>query len=122
MKLLNLGGLAFSDMESSFIHEAFQNGLVISMSSGENLTSPLKNIGNLVSNGLSVAEALSLYTWGAAWNGGNDLRRGELAVGNDADIVILEQDPYLVKPEEIALIDVTSTYSAGCAVYESGTI
>ena len=122
MKLLNFGGEALPDVDSGLIHEAFQNGLVVCMSSGENLTSPLKNIGSLVSNGLSVAEAINLYTWGAAWNGGNDMRRGELAVGNDADIVILEQDPFSVRPEEIALIDVTAAYCAGCAVYESGTL
>ena len=122
MKLLNLGGVAVSGIDANFIHEGFQNGIVISGASGEKLTAPLKNISNFVSNGLSVAEALSIYTWGAAWNGGNEVRRGEIAVGNDADIVILEQDPFLVRPEEIALIDVTMTFMAGCAVYESGSI
>ena len=39
-----------------------------------------------------------------------------------ADIVILEQDPFLVRPEEIAGIDVTMTFCAGCAVYDSGVI
>ena len=122
MRLLNICGLAWPEIEASLVHDAFQNGLVVSMASGEDITSPLKNIGRLVSEGLSVAEALSIYTWGAAWNGGNDTRRGELAVGNDADLVILEQDPFLVRPEEIALIDVTMTFTAGCAVYESGEL
>ena len=124
MKILNFGGIAVLNQgkNGNFIHEAFQNGIVASAGSGENLTSPLKNIGKLVSDGLSVAEALSIYTWSAAWNGGNDLRRGELAVGNDADFVILEQDPFSVRPEEISLIDVTSTFTAGCAVYESGAL
>lgn len=119
MKILNLGGLAvINNQNENFIHEAFQNGIVTSVSSGENLTPPLKNISRLVSDGLSVAEAISIYTWCPAWNGGNDLRRGELAVGNDADLVILEQDPFLVKPEEIALIDIAATFTAGCPVYE----
>ncbi len=122
MRLLNLGGSAVLTQEENFIHEAFQNGLVVSGGSGENLTAPLKNIGRLVMNGLSVAEALSVYTWNAAWNGGNESRRGELAVGSDADIVILEQDPFLVKPEEISLIDVTMTFAAGHLVYESGAL
>ncbi|MBQ9419786.1 MAG: amidohydrolase family protein [Synergistaceae bacterium] len=119
MKLLNLGSVAVSDMEADVIHEGFQNGVVVSGSSGANLTAPLKNIGRFVSNGLSVAEALNIYAWGAAWNGGNDLRRGELAVGNDADMIILEQDPFMVRPEEISLIDITATYTAGCVVYEN---
>ena len=108
--------------ENDFIHEAFQNGLVVSAGSGENLTSPLKTISGFVSQGLSVAEALSVYTWSASWNGGAESRRGELAVGNDADIVVLEQDPFLVRPEEIAGIDAAMTFCAGCAVYDSGAI
>ncbi len=86
------------------------------------MTSPLKNICNLVCNGLSVGEALSIYTWSASWNASNEMRRGEIAIGNDADVVVLEQDPFSVKPEEIANIDVTMTFTAGCTVYDSGTL
>ena len=122
MRILGLGGIALSGNENDFIHDAFQNGLVVSAGSGENLTSPLKAISGFVSQGLSVAEALSVYTWSASWNGGAESRRGELAVGNDADIVVLEQDPFLVRPEEIAGIDAAMTFCAGCAVYDSGAI
>ena len=130
MKILNLGGLVvlnqagapLANENENFIHEAFQNGVVVAASSNENLISPLKNIGRLVTEGLSVAEALSIYTWCSAWNGGNDLRRGDLAVGNDADLIVLEQDPFLVSPEEISLIDITATFVAGCSVYESGKL
>ena len=122
MKILNLGGISILNQAENFIHEAFQNGVVASASSGENLTSPLKNIGKLVMNGLSVAEALSIYTWCAAWNGENDFRRGEIAVGNDADLIVLEQDPFFVRPEEISLIDITATFVAGCTVYENGAL
>ena len=122
MRILGLGGIAISGNENDFIHEAFQNGLVVSAGSGENLTSPLKTISGFVSQGLNVAEALSVYTWSASWNGGAESRRGELAVGNDADIVVLEQDPFLVRPEEIAGIDAAMTFCAGCAVYDSGAI
>ena len=122
MRLLGLGGVALCANENDFIHEAFQNGLVISAGSGENLVSPMKTISSFVSKGLSVAEALSVCTWSASWNGGAESRRGELAVGNDADIVILEQDPFLVKQEEISAIDTAMTFCAGCAVYDSGAI
>ena len=122
MRLLGLGGIVIAGNEDDFIHEAFQNGLVISAGSGLSLTSPVKTISDFVSHGLSVAEALSIYTWSASWNGGAEARRGELAIGNDADIVILEQDPFLVRPEEIAEIDVAMTFCAGCAVYDSGAI
>lgn len=122
MRLLNLGGIVIAGSEDSFLHDAFRNGLVISGGSGVNLSSPVRAISLMVSHGLSVAEALSVYTWSASWNGGGELRRGELTVGNDADIVILEQDPFLVRPEEIADIDVAMTFCAGCAVYDSGAI
>ena len=122
MRLLGLGGISFPEGDNDFIHEAFQNGLVISAGSGENLASPVKVMSDFVTDGLSVAEALSIYTWSASWNAGNEQRRGELAVGNDADIVILEQDPFLVRPEEISGIDVAMTFCAGCAVYDSGAI
>ncbi len=122
MRILGLGGIALSGNDNDFVHEAFQNGLVISAGSGSDLVSPARIISSFVSQGLSVAEALSVYTWSASWNGGLESRRGELAVGNDADIVILEQDPFLVRPEEIAGIDTAMTFCAGCAVYDSGAI
>ena len=122
MRLLGLGGIAMPGSVDDVIHEAFQNGLVVSAGSGTGLNSPVKAISTMVSHGLSVAEAVSVYTWSASWNGGVEARRGELTVGNDADIVILEQDPYLVRPEEIAGIDVAMTFCAGRAVYDSGAI
>ena len=122
MHLLGLGGIALAGGENDFLHEAFQNGLVISAGSGDSLSPPLKAVSGFVSQGLSVAEALSVYTWSASWNGGAESRRGELAVGNDADIVVLEQDPFLVRPEEISAVDVAMTFCAGCAVYDSGAI
>ena len=122
MKLLGLGGISSEQDEASSIHETFINGLVVSACSGYDPVPPMKNICSMVSRGLSVAEALSVYTWSASWNGGTDQRRGELSLGNDADIVVLEQDPYLVKPEETAGIDVTMTLCAGKIVYDSGTL
>ncbi len=95
---------------------------MISAGSDENLVPPMKNISTMLSHGLSVAEALSVYTWGASWNGGADSRRGELAVGNDADIVVLEQDPFSVRPEETAGIDISMTFTAGKVVYDSGAV
>ena len=122
MRRLGLGGISLPGGEDNELHRAFQNGIVLSAGSGQAMISPLKGIARLMEQGLSVAEALTVYTWSAAWNGGNDMRRGELAPGNDADIVVLEQDPYLVKPAEIEGIDVTMTFCAGCMVYDSGTI
>lgn len=122
MRLLGLGGITTAFSGDNALHEAFQNGLVVSAASGDYLVPPVKAVSELVSNGLSVAEAMSIYTWSASWNGGTEGRRGELALGNDADIAVLEQDPYLVRPEEIAAIDTAMTICAGNIVYDSGTI
>lgn len=122
MRRLGLGGISLPGGEDNDLHAAFQNGIVLSAGSGQVMTPPMKGIAMLVAHGLSVAEALNVYTWAAAWNGGADMRRGELALGNDADVVVLEQDPYLVKPAEIEKIDVTMTFCAGNIVYDSGTI
>lgn len=62
---------------------------------------------------LSLAEALSLYTWSGAWHSGTENRRGEIASGQDADLVVLEQDPFLVAPEELPKIDVMMTLCGG---------
>ena len=122
MSFQGFGGITLSGNDDNELHSAFQNGIVVSAASGSNLVPPLKNLGLMVNNGLSVAEALCVYTWSASWNGSTEHRRGDIALGNDADVVVLEQDPFLVKPEEISAIDVTMTFSAGCRVYDSGTI
>ena len=122
MRILGLGGIAEAGQTDDRLYETFRNGIVISAGSGQVLASPLKNIGAMIEHGLSTAEALNVYSWAAAWNGGVESRRGELAVGNDADVVVLEQDPFSVKPEETAGIDVTMTFSAGRMVYDSGAI
>ena len=125
MKSLGFGGILTNNSpENNFLHETFQNGLVLSSGSGEALTAPVKKISAFMSinERLSAAEAINLYTWGAAWNGSNESRRGEITQGSDADLVVLEKDPFLVRPDEIAAIDVALTFCAGCAVYESGAI
>ena len=122
MRLLDVGGVTSPAQDEGMIHQAFRNGLVVSAASGNSLTSPMKNISSMVINGLSVSEAVCVYSWSAAWNGRCESRRGDLTLGNDADIVVLEKDPFLVSPGEIAGIDVTMTFSAGVCVYDSGTI
>ncbi len=68
---------------------------------------------------LSVAEAINLYTWAGAWNGNNEKRRGEIAQGRDADLVVLAQDPFTVPPSNIGKIEVAMTFCGGRLTYGS---
>ena len=67
---------------------------------------------------LSVAEAFGACTWNGAWNGRNEGRRGEIAPGRDADLVVLDQDPFAVSPEDLADVGVAMTVCAGRVVYD----
>lgn len=89
--------------------------------------SPLGGIHAAVTNGvpeekLSIAEALSLYTWGGAWHEGNEKRRGEIVAGRDADLVILEEDPFLTPVADIRKIGVAMTICGGCVTYRCDDI
>ena len=105
------------------LKSAFQKGIVFCAGSPENeLIPPLKNISDFMKENLSAGGALSFYTWGAAWNGKTEHRRGEISQGNDADIVILERDPFLIRAEEVGTIDIAMTFCAGNAAYNSGAL
>jgi predicted amidohydrolase YtcJ len=68
---------------------------------------------------LFLAEALSLYSWADAWQSGNERRRGEIAPGRDADLVVLEEDPFLVPAAEIRKIGVAMTLCGGRTTYRA---
>lgn len=68
---------------------------------------------------LSVAEAIGTYTWNGAWNGHNERRRGEIAPGRDADLVVLEQDPFLIPARELGSIGVAMTLCGGRITHAS---
>ncbi len=121
MKNFGMGGIVTHEQKN--LEPAFQNGIILSAGYEDiNLTRPLKDIANFVENGLTLAQAINLYTWGGAWNGHNERRRGEISIGSDADLIILERDPFLIKTNEIGTIDITMTFCAGELVYNSGVI
>ena len=66
---------------------------------------------------LSVTEALRAYTRGAAFAGFDEDRLGTLAVGTRADLVILEESPW-VQAERIDEIDVAMTIVDGEVVFD----
>lgn len=61
---------------------------------------------------LSLTAALTAYTAGSAYQAGR--RAGTLEVGNDADLVLLDRDPFaLTDPGDLANARVTRTWLRG---------
>ena len=50
---------------------------------------------------LTIAEALKMFTYNAAWTTFDEGERGSLEVGKAADMVILNRDPLAMKPGEL---------------------
>ena len=71
---------------------------------------------------LSVAEAISLYTWGNAWLGGNEKRRGEIALGRDADLTVLDRDPFLTPVPDLRKIGAAMTICGGRVTYRRSDV
>lgn len=120
MKISGFGGIATSDSNAEInFKSAFQNGIVINAGSDKEIQAPLKIMGELsINKNISFTESLNLYTWGAAWNGKVENRRGELIEGNDADFIILERDPFLVHPGELEHVEISMTFCAGVKVFD----
>lgn len=72
----------------------------------------------LISERLSVDQAIRAHTVDAAWQLGLEDQIGTLEVGKQADIVILDADPYYAAAHEIHRIRVDTTFSAGRQVFE----
>jgi predicted amidohydrolase YtcJ len=62
---------------------------------------------------LSVDEALRASTIAPAWLSGDELRRGTLAPGMLADLVVLDRDPLACPPEELSELAVVATMAGG---------
>jgi hypothetical protein len=68
---------------------------------------------------LTVDEAVSAYTAGAAYASGEERIKGSLAPGKLADLVVLSQDIFTVDPMAITETEVVGTMVGGKWVYES---
>lgn len=65
---------------------------------------------------ISVEESLSFYTAGVAYQGFNEQRFGKIAVGMQADLMILEQNPLTIAPHDVASIKIRTVYKSGVRV------
>jgi predicted amidohydrolase YtcJ len=67
----------------------------------------------------TVREALYMYTLGAADITGDEGRKGSLARGKLADLVVLGADPLDAPADRVREIDVLLTMAGGRTVYEA---
>lgn len=68
---------------------------------------------------LTLHQALAAYTTGAAYAAGLEHRRGKLSVGFDADLIVLERDPFDCPAEELHTLKPTATMTAGTWVWQA---
>jgi predicted amidohydrolase YtcJ len=66
---------------------------------------------------LDLGAAMTAYTEGSAYVNHRDDVSGRIAVGLDADLAVLDRDPFALPPDEIGTAQVVATYVAGEAVF-----
>ncbi|MDT0575946.1 amidohydrolase [Croceicoccus sp. F390] len=66
-------------------------------------------------------EALLMVTRNAAWQIGEEQDKGTIAVGKEADLVVLDADPLTTDPAQLDKIAVARTISDGVEVYGAGS-
>jgi predicted amidohydrolase YtcJ len=102
-------------------------GLVIAGGSDTNVTppEPLLGIHAAVNHPneaerVDVATALRMMTLNAAYGAFNEKRHGSITPGKEANFVVLDRDPFRVRPENLKRIRVLETHFHGRCVYRSG--
>jgi predicted amidohydrolase YtcJ len=69
---------------------------------------------------INLTEAIEMYACTAARINFSEKQRGALKPGMQADFIVLNQDPYRIRPEEIKNILVEQTYVKGREVFAAG--
>lgn len=67
---------------------------------------------------ISVLEALRGVTTHAAYQYFEEMKKGSIKVGKQADLIIVDQNPFTISPEKLKEIQVVQTYKNGILVYE----
>lgn len=71
-------------------------------------------------NRQSREQALRLYTQGSAWFSGEDSRKGQIRVGQLADLAVLSHDYFAIPEEEIRAVQSLLTVVGGRTVWAAG--
>src|SRR2546430_4324860 len=77
--------------------------------------------GFVPSERISLEDTITAYTLGAAFAGRREKTEGSLEPGKFADLIVLSQDLFKVKPSDIAKTEVLLTIVGGKVVYRSAT-
>ncbi len=67
---------------------------------------------------LSLVEAVQGYTTGPAYAAGLEARQGRLAPGFDADLIVLDQNPFDLPPQDLHTLRPAATMVAGEWVWQ----
>ena len=67
---------------------------------------------------ITVAEAVEAYTLGSAYASFDEKIKGSIEAGKLADIAVLSDDIFKIKPEEIEKVKVVITIFDGKVIYE----
>jgi predicted amidohydrolase YtcJ len=65
---------------------------------------------------ITIEQSLAFYTQGVAFQNFNDSRFGTIAVGKQADLIVLETNPLTVPPHDVAKIKINDVYKKGESV------
>ena len=68
---------------------------------------------------LSMQQAIEGYTLGAAYAAGMEDRLGKLVPGYLADLIVLEQDPFVIPPADLLEMESSATMVGGEWVWQS---
>ena len=68
---------------------------------------------------LTLDEALLATCVAPAWLSGDERRRGKLLPGYDADLVVLDRDPFAIPADELADVNVVATMVGGRWVHNA---
>ena len=66
---------------------------------------------------ISLAEALKAYTWGSAYAVFDERKRGTLAPGMLADVVVIDRDLFTTQPDSLDRARVRATIVGGKLVF-----
>jgi predicted amidohydrolase YtcJ len=68
---------------------------------------------------IDLETALRAYTVNNAWAAGEEERKGSLRAGKLADLVVLDRDPFAVRPEQLDDLEVRLTVLGGEVVWQA---